>query len=403
MSSNPLSELSMKRALPAIILTTIVQAIAAMATLSVASIAPEVSTALGVSTVLIGYQASLIYGFAMCTAMIAGALVLRYGACRISQWSMVLAGTGSVLLMVPHVAGIAAGSLLIGLGYGLTNPSASHLLMRVVPENRRGLVFSLKQTGVPLGGVMAGFLIPPIAIYLGWQPALGVVMLGTVALIVILQIFRQRWDDDRQPDTPLPRNPLSGLHIIWQSPILRLLSMGAFCYGILQINLSMYLVAMLVEDIHIDLLTAGAILAAVQIAGVSGRILWGAVADRIKNGMLMLIILGTVMSIVTIVTSQSSTDWPISVLYGVFILFGMTAIGWNGIYLAEVAKHSPVGQVGAATGGSLSITYTGILMGSPLFILIYNNMDSYAQTFGILAIPSLLGVVFAFLAKRQTH
>ncbi|MCG8381576.1 MAG: MFS transporter [Gammaproteobacteria bacterium] len=402
MSPIATEELSLRSAMPAVILTTLVQAVAAMATLSVASIAPEVASALGVPTVLVGYQASLIYGFAMVSAMLAGAFVVRYGACRISQWSMLLTLLGSTLLMVPHVAGIALGSLFIGIGYGLTNPSASHLLMRLVPVKRRSLIFSLKQTGVPLGGVMAGFILPSATIYLGWQPALGLVGLVALVLIIAMQYYQARWDDDRIPNAPLPRNPFYGLTIIWQVPVLRFVSLVAFCYGILQINLSTYLVTMLVEDIHIDLLTAGAILAAVQVAGVSGRILWGGIADWINRGLWMLVFLGVIISIMTVVVSSVSPQWSVPALYLAFILFGMTAIGWNGIYLSEVAKYSPEGQVSAATGASLSITYTGILMGSPLFIAIYQRYGNYADSFGVLLLPALIGLACAFIAAQKT-
>ncbi len=55
---------------------------------------------------------------------------------------------------------------------------------------------------------------------------------------------------------------------------------------------------------------------------------------------------------------------PLLVLAAVF---GATAIGWNGVQLAEVARHSPPGEAGAITGATGFIGFSGIVVGSPLF------------------------------------
>ena len=63
-------------------------------------------------------------------------------------------------------------ALALGLGYGLLTPSASHLLARFAPAERRNLIFSLKQTGVPFGGIGAALITPAIAVTFGWRWAL---------------------------------------------------------------------------------------------------------------------------------------------------------------------------------------------------------------------------------------
>ena len=65
-------------------------------------------------------------------------------------------------------------SVAIGIGYGLNNPAASEMLSRFTPKRRRNIVFSLKQSGVPLGGILAALALPLLAQGLGWCVALGV-------------------------------------------------------------------------------------------------------------------------------------------------------------------------------------------------------------------------------------
>ena len=51
-------------------------------------------------------------------------------------------------------------------------------------------------------------------------------------------------------------------------------------------------------------------------------------------------------------------------------LFGATAIGWNGVQLAEVARNAPADEVGAITGAAGFITFGGVVTGPPTFALI---------------------------------
>ena len=62
-------------------------------------------------------------------------------------------------------------------------------------------------------------------------------------------------------------------------------------------------------------------------------------------------------------------------------LFGVTAIGWNGVQLAEVARQAPRGQAGAVTGASGFITFAGVVVGPPLFSLLASVSGSYAAGF----------------------
>ena len=49
------------------------------------------------------------------------------------------------------------------------------------------------------------------------------------------------------------------------------------------------------------------------------------------------------------------------------ILFGATASGWNGVFLAEIIREAEPGQIASVTGGSLVFTYLGVLAGPLLF------------------------------------
>jgi MFS family permease len=82
---------------------------------------------------------------------------------------MLLTAAGSALASLGDPAALVTGSLVIGAAYGLLNPAASDILVRHALAGQRSLIFAIKQTGVPLGGIAAGLLGPPLAVAYGWH------------------------------------------------------------------------------------------------------------------------------------------------------------------------------------------------------------------------------------------
>lgn len=146
-----------------------------------------------------------------------------------------------------------------------------------------------------------------------------------------------------------------------------------------------------------SLIEAGVALSAAQASGIIGRVVWGALADRFVKPRFMLGLLGIAMAAGALCAAAFSPQWPYSAILVVSALFGAAAIGWNGVYLAEVARVATPAHAGMATGGSLFFTFLGILLGLPAFSLIIHLTGSYALGFGAAAAATLAcGAVLAF-------
>ena len=376
-----------------------VQAIMAFAGMTLATMGPKVAAELDVPPAFIGYQISLVFGSGIVTSLFAGALIRRWGACRTSQVSLLMGATGCALTAVPDVATVAAASVLIGLAYGFTNPSGSHLLNRFGGRRHRNLVFSVKQAGVPLGAMVAGLVVPGTAVAVGWQCVPLAVAGLLLALTMVLQRRRRVWDDDREADGGARENPFAGLRLIIGRRPLRWLSLTGLCFTMVQLCLTGFLVTLLVEDLDFSLVEAGFVLSMVQVAAVGGRLGWGWLADRLQGGPVVLVGLGLGMTGAALCTAMLSAAWPTLLVQACFMVFGLTAIGWNGVFYAELARLSPSRQVGTVTGGALAVTYAGILIGPSLFALIHGGMDSYTATFGWVALAAVAGTGFAALGR----
>lgn len=383
--------------------TLLAQTIVSMASLTLPVLAPELAKVLQVDASTIGYQVSIVYAGAMASAAVGGGVVARLGACRTTQAALMLVAAAMLLAMVPHLAALVVASLLLGFGYGASNPAGAHLLTRYTPASSRNLIFSLKQTGVPLGGMAAALVAPPVAGAFGWHAALFVVIVCALATLALLQPVRVKWDDDRRVlersnDRREVRRAsvgvLGGIALVWSHRDLRYLSLMALCFAGVQLCLMTFAVTFLVKEAHYTLVEAGVLLSAVQFSGALGRIGWGWMADRMQASRTTLLVLGALMLLATLFTTQIDEGWSTVATTTVFVAMGATAIGWNGVFLAEVARLAPAGQASTATGGALFFTFGGVLIGPSLFAAIYARLGSYAGTFAVAAGFALLGLNF---------
>src|SRR5438094_1663772 len=106
-----------------------------------------------------------------------GSFIIRYGALRMSQIALVLLGGGMAVAAEGGLPGFAASAVIGGGGAAVSTPTSSQLLYRVSPPRLAPLVFSVKQTAVPAGTLICGFIGPAVAGALGWRGA----MLATAA------------------------------------------------------------------------------------------------------------------------------------------------------------------------------------------------------------------------------
>lgn len=276
-----------------LIATLTVQALAAMALLTLPVVAPAVSQSLGISAAYVGLYVAIVYAGAMTASLLAGALVRRFGAIRASQVALAFCALGLFLCAVPSPLSMAVGALFVGWGYGPITPASSHLLARTTPAHRMSVVFSLKQTGVPLGGLLAGLIVPSLAGWTSWQIAFVIVGVASLLCALAVQPLYESLDSDRDANQRLTFGTgLTGpLRLVFNHRSLTVLAAVSFMFSIVQLSLTTYLVTFLHEDLDVGLIKAGVLLAVAQAAGVVGRLLWGYVSDRFLGATRTLIVL----------------------------------------------------------------------------------------------------------------
>lgn len=389
---NSISEVPKHLRVPAIAGVTAIQSIATMAVVMPAAIAPEITAEFDLPSSYVGYQISVAYVGAIMMSLFAGLMVRRFGAIRVNQGSALIVCLSLLTFSLPHFGALIVGSLGVGVAYGLTNPGASHVMMKIASPENRNLIFSIKQTGQPLGGILAGLMAPPIAVAFGWQWSLVVGAVLAFIMMLFIQPLRERLDADRDPNTSFRGAVLKDVRFMLSDKKLRQLALAALSFTAVQLVLMAYAVTMLVEDISFSLVLAGIGLAVLQVAGVVGRLGWGLIADKLWNGSFTLIVVAIVSigaALMTAFLTPSTPDWMI---FATLIAFGLSAVGWNGIFMAEIARLAPTGMVSSATGGVMVAVFVGALSGPIIFNQIYAWLGTYTVSFALMAVMSFVGI-----------
>ncbi|MDH4149470.1 MAG: MFS transporter, partial [Betaproteobacteria bacterium] len=364
-----------------------------MAVLVLPAVAPEVARDYGFDPSLIGYQISLVSVGMVFTLTLLGSTSRRYGAARTNQLGHALVAVGMLVLLLPWTVFLIIGSVVIGLGYGMITPSASHLLMRFTPPERRSTMFSLHQVGIPAGGMCAALISPAVAIYAGWRWAVIVSVLLLVGVVVLMQRERRRWDDDRDAAAPaITANPLAGAIAIWGQPQLRLIAIAGGCFSWIQFCAATFAVVACVITLDMSLVVAGTVLTVVQLASAGGRVLMGWIVDRVGDTARALAWNAGILIASTVAALALDPALPLIWVYVLFAVMGATSGCWPGVILAEVGRLAPQGQVSLAISGSLVITNVGKFAGPIIFANVYVLTRSYGIAFASLIVPAAVAL-----------
>jgi len=382
--------------------TLTVQSLTAMSLMTLPVVAPTVAESVGISTAYLGLYIAFAYAGAMTASLLSGGAVRRYGAIRASQAGLVLCALGVAACAVESIYMTALGAVLIGLGYGPITPSSSHLLAKTTPAHRMSFVFSVKQTGVPLGGVLAGAVVPGLSEAIGWQAAFLCVTGASLLCAALIQPLCASLDADKDPSRRLSFGTglVGPFRLVFSQRNLAVLGIISFLFSMSQVSLTTYMVTFLHEDLSMGLVFAGFTLAVAQAAGVAGRLLCGYGADRYLGSINMLALLALLTIACAVATPLLRYADSNFIILALLAVFGVCAIGWNGVYLAEVARQAPPGQASVATGGTLAMTFMGVVVGPPLFGAAASLLGSYGLAFTSLVIPASVSLWLLWRNRR---
>ena len=368
-----------------------------------AVVAVQAAADLGVKSSSIGIYTAVIYVTGMLSGLITGSCLTRYGVIRTCQAALFVGvlglGVASALPFWPVAIGAA---VLIGMATGPLNPAGSRILARHTLPQWQPFVFSVKQTGTPLGGMLAGLLLPPLMVLYDWRVAVVAICVIPVVTLFGLQLIRSDLDDDRDPAFRISFTGIfTSLRLILTSRPLVTLATAGYLYTFAQMSILSFMVIYLQEANGLSAKFAGGIFAIIHGSAIPARIVWGVVAGRFLSSWVLLGLLGVMMSGSILAMSLFVPSWPFWLTALIAIMLGASTNGVLGLLMSEFARLAPEDKVGETVGGAQFFLFFGIVSGPPIFGAMVEFGGGYSNAFYLIATTTLVaGCVLLLIARH---
>jgi MFS family permease len=355
-----------------------------------AVIAPAIITDLRVDATWVGIYFGLTAAASLVAQLGCGSFIVRHGAMRMSQVSLVMVAAGTAVMALGTPLALFLSAIICGSGGSISTPASSHLLSRVSSPRYLPLVFSIKQTAVPAGLLLAGLLGPQLTEWKDWRFTMLLSAVACAAFVLVLQPLRVTFDDDRVPSRTFQLSDFSStLNAVLATPGLRALSYACLAFNGLQATVTAYFVVYL-TTIGYTPVAAGFVFSVAVAVAVPGRIVWGWLGSTQVAPRTMMAGLALGMAASSAALALCGAGWPTLLVGLIACVLSATALSWHGILLAETARAAPEGMRGGVTGGVLSFGQVGALALPLLFSGLLDLTGSYGVGFVLCGVPALL-------------
>lgn len=334
----------------------------------------------------LGIAVSTFFAVAAAVTILAGGLFARWGAAagRLVAGTLVAVGGLGLSLLVHDWWWLVAAMAALGAANATCQGSSNRTVATLLPADRRGLGFGIKQSAVPVAITLGGLAVPTVTGLLGWRStflATGAVGL-TVALSGLAGLLRTEPDEEQrapspeshQVDAPVdgppsraPHTPRTPDRAPW-GPLL--LCGAAITFASASANFLGAYLASWAHDVGLTVGQAGLLIAAGSATSVLVRIATGVQADRRHGGNLSVVATMTLVGAGCLAALAALPQVWAVVVFG-FLAF---ALGWSwpGLMLYAVARvgrdaptqASSVVQAGAFVGGALGPVSFGLMVAS---------------------------------------
>ncbi|MDH3306118.1 MAG: MFS transporter [Acidimicrobiia bacterium] len=330
-----------------ILVVTVATQPAFIAASTIAQAGPEI----GYTAKTLGYLTAAFFLTASASSRLVGRFVEQFGWRRAMLVNAIGAAAvlATIAMFVDSVPGLAVALIIAGAFYGTANPAANLALARVIPSDRRGLIFGLKHAGIPTSSLLAGIAVPAVALTVGWRWAFGISALLAVGVAWLIPPQNDGVRHERSTSSPA-RGDMAAR---W----LALLSLGSAFATVSAIALGTF---------HVDAAlslgfgegAAGNILALGSLASILARASYGALADRRRSdGLHWVAILMAVGALTFAGLGYTQGGW-----FVVATIVGFsTAWGWPGLFTFGVVQANQ-----GRPAGSTAVTQAGIFLGAGL-------------------------------------
>jgi sugar phosphate permease len=372
-------------------ITTFTQAASSAVTSALGPIAPLLMAEFAITRAQVGLVQTAIYLSGTWSAMVGGRIADRAGERTALIVSGIITGVAAAGagLVGPFWAFLAV-AFVVGIGTGAQNPAGSAAVMRWFPPSRRGFAMGIRQTGVPVGGVLAATAWPWVATTWGWR--VSYILAGVMALAGTALIAATYWDPEREGGAGAATRSMRDLMADRRLWLLALTYNGQI---VAQYSVTVYFVLFLHEALDLSLIAASGLLAVVSVVAIGGRIGWGWLSDGWFRGARcpVLAIIGALTFVTMLAAAALPARAPIGLAVLLAVFVGLTAFSWTGIYGTLAIELAGRASAASAVAWVHMLGGAGSLGAAPLFGYIVDQTGSYRLAWLAVALIVLVGLL----------
>ena len=356
-------------------------------------LAPAIAADRGWNVTLIALYPIAVYGTAFFFSFQIPALLSRIGGMGLGIASLAASAIGILFLLSTSPLLMSVAVLSLGFAVGAMNPASAQILGPRISSRNAGLIMSIKSTGIPLGVMLAGAIVPVLISWSSWQYAVldlaAVATVMSMALLPSVRWFNQH--DVRSPPAKTQRmlDPIRRLAAI---PGMARFLIAASVFAATRDCLRTFYVVYLVNHAGLTLVVAGLALSASQAAGVVGQVIWATASDRLLSTSITMAVVGTLITVGIALTATITTGWSLTWIVAVAALYGISAGGFFPLVLAEIARRCTDGDAGPLTAAA-QIFMIPITLVGPLLFGVVASVTNFSAAFAVLAGSTLIATI----------
>lgn len=370
------------------------------------AMAVQIRADLGFSESGVGVAVGAFFLAASLLSALMGRWAERAGGSRALRVAALWAAAAQILVAIgAHSLLLLAVLLAFGGGANaLGQPAANLVIAQMVPANRQGIGFAIKQSAIPFSTFLGGLAVPGVALTIGWRWAfVSAAALAVVSALALPNAAGRAAESARRGRIAAggPGGPggsrEGGAGRAGRLPlrIMAVLAVGVALGAAAAGTLGAFLVSAGV-DAGLSEGAAGLALTVGSALGIASRLWAGLLADRRSGGHLrwvaMMLGLGSFGYLLF------ATAKPGLFLAGLPLAFG-AGWAWPGLFNFAVVLANP-GSPAAATGVTQTGTYLGAVLGPLLFGVVAEHL-SFAWSWRLAALTSWMAAGAIWTGRRM--
>jgi sugar phosphate permease len=266
---------------------------------------------------------------------------------------------------------------LAGAAGASVNAASGRAVMGWFQASERGLALGIRQSAVPVGGILGALVLPALSVQAAFAFLGGFCVLGAVVGAALL----------REP----PAQALEVADVEWtlrDGRLWRICGVSGL-YLVAQVAVMSFVVLYLHDERGFGKGEAAAVLAGVQLGAGVLRIAAGRWSDVARSRIIPLERIGLATA-ATVAIATLLLDGPVALLVPSFVVAGALSMAWNGLAFAVAAELAGRARSGAAIGVQQSaLSVVGVI--APIAFAAVVSAGSWRLAYGLAAAFPVVG------------